>query len=191
MSVIGAPILLRVGAASVGGGGGVAFGAPSLPFSAADAAMFGPKRARTEAGPLVVLVVTVSSDFDHCCFKVCVEARDDDEATPLERQCAGLRARGVRNALVRLGEEAYDLDGIADADVRDLVKHIRYCADTDMYSEEPEVIVDYAVVREIPEGYIGRYIGDNHKTSNVAAVVAGEQFADAHIVCLNLVEMPS
>jgi hypothetical protein len=150
------------------------------------------KRARTAAGPLVVLVVTVSTDYEQNCFKVCVEARDDAEATTLERQCAGMRARGVRNALVRLGEEAEDLDGIADADVRDLVKRIRYCADADLYNvqvEEP--IVNYSVVRDIAEGYVGRLTGDNHKTShNEPAVVAGDDFADAHIVCLNLVEMP-
>jgi hypothetical protein len=150
------------------------------------------KRTRTTPWPVVVLVVTVSNEFDQRCFKACVEARDDDEATPLERQCAGLRARGVRNALVRLGEEEEDLDGIDDADVRDLVKHIRYCADDDMYNVEPEVIVNYAVVRDIPEGYVGRIYGNTHKTKyNKAAVAAGEQVADAHIVCLNLVEMPA
>lgn len=149
------------------------------------------KRARTAAGPLVVLVVTVSTDYEQNCFRVCVEARDDAEATPLERQCAGLRARGVRNALVRLGEEAKDLDGIADTGVRDLVKRLRYCADADMYNEEPEVIVDYAVVRDIPEGYVGRLTGDTYKTNyNEPAVVTGEGFADAHIVCLNIIEMP-
>ena len=150
------------------------------------------KRARPAAGPLVVLVVTVSTDYEQQCFKVCVEARDDAEATPLERQCAGMRARGVRNALVRLGEEAEDLDGISDADVRDLVKHIRYCADADMYNMEvEEAIVNCAVVRDIPEGYVGRMTGNRHKTSrNEPAVVDVEMFADAHVVCLNLVEMP-
>lgn len=150
------------------------------------------KRARPAAGPPVVLVVTVSTDYEQQCFKVCVEARDDAEATPLERQCAGLRARGVRNALVRLGEESEDLDGIADADVRDIVRRIRYCTDADMYNVEvEEVIVNCAVVRDIPEGYVGRMTGDKHKTNhNEPAVVDAELFADTHVVCLNLIEMP-
>ncbi len=65
-------------------------------------------------------MITVSDQFQTRCFKVCVEARDDAEATTLERQCAGMRARSVRNVLIRLGEYASDLDGMADSDVREV-----------------------------------------------------------------------
>jgi hypothetical protein len=150
-----------------------------------------PKRARATSGRLVVLVVTICDDFGQQCFKAVVEARGDAEATTLERQCAGMRARGVRNILVRLGEEASDLDGIADADVREVVKRLRYCDDSEMCEQMVEPLDDCAVVRDISEGYIIRVNTEAHKLGfNQPAAVAGDEFTDAHFVCLNLVEMP-
>jgi hypothetical protein len=148
---------------------------------------------RASPTSVVVLIITVVSDCHQQCFKACVEARDDADATDLERQCAGMRARGVRNVLVRLGEEASDLDGLPDADVLALVKRVRYCEDEKNCWEEMDAIgPDFLVVREIPEGYMVRINAEAHTARfNEPAIVPLEQFGDAHVVCINLVEMAS
>jgi hypothetical protein len=149
------------------------------------------KRARAAPGPVVVLVVAVSDEFGQRCFKAVVSARDDAEATVLERQCAGLRTRGVRNVLVRLSEEASDLDGMTDADVLEVVKRLRYCDDDEVCEQEVEPLGECAVVRDIPEGYLIRVNTEAHKFGyNQAVTVTDEMLADAHFVCLNLIEMP-
>ena len=148
------------------------------------------KRARSAKAPVVILVVTVSDDYSQQCFKACVEARDDAEATTLERQCAGMRTRGVRNVLVRLGEEASDLDGIKDADVREVVKRLRYCDDIEVCEQMVEPLGECAVVRDIPEGYLIRVkSGANELSHYEPAVLPSGEWDDAHFVCVNLVEM--
>ncbi len=65
-----------------------------------------------------------------------------------------------------------------------------YCADSVTYRVKVEAIDECAVVRDIPEAYLGRVSTEAHKPShNEPAVVPLEQFPDAHFVCLNLVEM--
>lgn len=148
------------------------------------------KRARAAPGPVVVLVVAVSDEFGQRCFKAVVEARDDAGSTALERQCASMRERGVRNALVRLGDGEFEFS-MADLDVLEVVKRLRYCDDDEVCEQEVEPLGECAVVRDIPEGYLIRVNTEAHKFDNNQAVtVTDEMLADAHFVCLNLIEMP-
>ena len=109
-------------------------------------------------------------------------------ATALERQCAGLRARGVRNAMIMYGEEPSDLDPISDEAVQAIAKRIRYADDghEDLYDKPVDQIVDRALVRELPEAYISRWsLGWNETRLNEPIIVAAED-ADAYVVCFNM-----
>jgi hypothetical protein len=121
---------------------------------------------------VVLLFSTYSTTRSNRCLKVCVEARDDADATPLERKCASMRARGVRTAVVNFDGTATSLFLIGDTDVRQLVRWLCCCRDIQPSKLQAcEVIRGCEVIRDIPEGYFMRVDATAHEMSGEPTVL--------------------